>query len=177
MLLKYSETQRVKDWNGDGVQKDKVLFVSIHSSWIRPPHWISLWSKLQSKGQLGTFYHMICKTGMCNIGNLPFKVREDQRYKSLRENKMGCWYLSYWINIPLHSNQWKSIQPFYKRSVLILAGRREEGNQTILRRECGRKFILKINTLTFLELSVKQYAKFKKQPEHFRANPCLCFNY
>ena len=29
----------------------------------------------------------------------------------------------------------------------------------------------------FLELSVKQYAKFKKQPEHFQANPCLCFNY
>ena len=114
---------------------------------------------------------------MCNIGNLPFKVREDQRYESLREKKMGCWYLSYWINIPLHSNQWKSIQPFYKGSVLILAGRREEGNQTILRRECGRKFILKINTLTFLELSVKQYAKFKKQPEHFRAKPCLCFNY
>ena len=38
VLLKYSETQRVKDRNGDGVQRDKVLFVSIHSSWIRPPH-------------------------------------------------------------------------------------------------------------------------------------------
>lgn len=54
MLLKYSETERVKDLvanpRGDGVQRDKALLISILSGWIRIFRWISLgsiWSKFR----------------------------------------------------------------------------------------------------------------------------------